>query len=298
MKLIFSLLALVILGLAGYTLFQLSSFEPKMPAPLVFDEVADPTMMASTPATMQEIPLTPQQQEQSKKSVEIITDAVTKFKSLEEQAPSTIKPTLSVLNAAMASVRLSVNLLSPTVGQNGKRSIVPLVLDLSSQQSTESLKADNLNCELNGGKISSVLLGDPKNNTLACASNDFALNLDQLFIGGMGDDVINDSFGNRIVNAGGGNDIITLGRGRSIVVLEEGWGQDTLTLDCTGSKIEKSEIPDNSVIPWTAPFSNFVVMSPRISQTDLVWDGMTLKRKGSSDSLTVNDKCFTLVTQN
>jgi hypothetical protein len=302
MKVILALFILIVLGLLGYGIVSVVSFEPKKIAPLVFDEVVDPTLMANTPVTMQDLPLTPEQQKRSEESVEKIAEVVTSLRTLIETAPATIKPTLEILGDSMAVARLPAYLLTITKDSNLKREFQSMKLVLTSQQSAEILKTPNLVCELNAGLTSDVLLGDNTDNKLSCASDDRRVNRDQLFIGGIGNDTISDSFGNRIVNGGAGNDTITLGSGRSIIVLEEGWGQDTLSLDCKGAKVEKDEIkaatPEGFPVPWAAPFANFVVVAPSISQADLVWDGNTLQHKGRKDTLKVNDKCFTLITLN
>jgi hypothetical protein len=298
MKVVFALLVVIILSLIGYSLYQLTSFEPKVPAPLVFDDAIDPTMMGNVQSAPNEIPLTPQQEDESQKAVDTIMNAVTELKNVEKNLSPSIKPTIEILSGAMATARFPSHLLSFTLDATQKRQVQNLKLDTDSLQSADVLATDSINCELNGGKISAALIGNDKNNTIACAANDSASPNDQIFIGGAGADTISDSFGNRIVNAGSGNDTIQLGSGRSILVLEEGWGQDKVAFNCAGSKIEPNQIPDDISIPWMHSYTNFIVVTPKLTMTDLEWDGMTLTRKGSNDRLTVNEKCFTLITFN
>ena len=298
MKLIVTLLALIVVFLAGYAGYKIFTFEPSMPAPLVFDDAADPTMLANTPITMEDLPLTPQQQKQSDDSIKVISDSVASFKTLVDASPAEVKPSLEMVMNAIAAVRLPPQLLTASVDANNMRTFQSINFNLSALQSADVLATANLTCELNAGLTSDILIGNAVNNNLTCAPNDSNLKRDQVFIGGAGNDIINDAFGNRIVNAGGGNDTITLGQGRSIILLDEGWGQDTLNLDCATAKVEKSEVPNTNPVPWTANFVHFVIVNPRIGQSDLSWEGMVLKHKNSSDTLTVNDKCFTLITLN
>lgn len=298
MKIILSLLVVMIVTILGYSAFQLITFEPKVPAPLVFDDAVDPTMAGTGVATASDLPLTPQQEDQSQKAIDKISTAIMAIKDIEEKSPVELKPTIEILSSAMSSVKLPSYLLSASLDSAQKRSEQTLNFDLSSLQSATTLATDNLVCELNGGKISSVLLGNDTTNSLTCTTNDASSSQDQIFVGGLGNDTISDSFGNRVVNGGAGNDTIQLGAGRSLVILDEGWGQDKVSFTCAGATVEDNQKPISSSIPWTSKFINFVVVSPKISMADLEWDGMTLKRKGSSDTLTVNDKCFTLITQN
>lgn len=298
MKLIIGLIALMIVFLVGYTSYQLIVFEPTQPPPLVFDDAADPTMLANTPITMVDLPLTPAQQKQSDESIEKIKNSVAALQTLADAAPAGIKPSVDLLVSAVAAVRLPPELLTIDLDGEQKRRFQNIRFDLNAVQSSDTLMTPNLNCELNAGVTSDILLGNDSNNSLNCAQNDSAINRDQIFVGGAGDDIINDAFGSRIVNAGAGNDTITLGRGRSIILLEEGWGQDKLTLDCSEAVVDKNEIPSSNPVPWTANFVHFVIVSPRIGQSNLEWDGMVLKHKSSPDTLTVNDKCFTLITLN
>jgi hypothetical protein len=299
MKIILSLLVLIILSVASYAAFQLIIFEPKVPAPLVFDDAVDPTMVSeSVVSETNSLPLTPQQEEQSKKAINKISDIIIEIKAFEDKVPVAAKSTMEILSGAMSTVRLPAYLLSATVDASQKRTQQKLSFDISTIQSAETLGIDNIVCELNGGAISAMLLGSDTNNSITCTQNDASKNIDQLFIGGSGDDTISDSFGNRVVNGGGGNDTIQLGSGRSIVVIDEGWGQDKITFDCAGASVSEAQKPANNDIPWTSSFINFVVVSPKLSMSDLEWDGLTLKRKGSADTLTVNEKCFTLITQN
>ncbi len=299
MRIILSLLVLVILTIVGFAAFQLITFEPKVPAPLVFDDAVDPTMASGNAVpTISSLPLTPQQEEQSKKAIDKISEIITNMKALEDKAPTSVKPTLEILSGAISTVRLPAYLLSANLDSSQKRTEQQLEFDITSAQSAETLGTDNIVCELNGGAISATLIGSDSNNSITCTSNDNSKNADQLFIGGAGNDTISDSFGNRVVNGGAGNDIIQLGAGRSIVVIDEGWGQDNVKFDCTNASVTDTQKPSNSIVPWTSNFINFVVVSPKLSMSDLEWDGMTLKRKGSTDTLTVNEKCFTLITQN
>ena len=299
MKIVLSLLVVIIVFILGYSAFQLITFEPKVPAPLVFDDAVDPTMVGSTAiANVSNMPLTPQQQEQSEQAIDKISDVITGMKGMEDQASATVKPTLEILSNAMSAVRLPAYLLSANTDGNGKRTEQELNFDLASVQSADILATDNIVCELNGGNISTTLVGNDNNNSIICASNDAVSANDQLFIGSAGNDTITDSYGNRVVNGGGGNDTIQLGAGRRIVVLDEGWGQDKISFTCAGASVTDAQKPINSPIPWTSNFINFVVLSPKISMSELEWDGMVLKRKGSPDTLTVNDKCFTLITLN
>ena len=100
--------------------------------------------------------------------------------------------------------------------------------------------------------------------------------------------------GNVIVDGGTGNDSLTLGPGRKIMIFSQAWGQDHITIDCTGAEIEKSKLPAFA-IPWNYDFSNFLVFGQGIQPEDLKFNGLEIEHVSSGDKITFSDYCFNIV---
>lgn len=296
MKTIATLVILIVLAAVAYTAYGVASFEPQKPAALVFNEPSPETLKSlgiyeERPVTVE---LTPEQKKQKDQAINKITDAMKIYQGYGELAGQQLKGTISLLNSAMAAGRLPAYFLTVTNGQNRARSYQTLSFDPANFKSVEAGQ-QNVTCAITDVGSTDALIGDDGNNAISCSLPDSIKGKDQIFLGGPGDDVITDDSGNRIINAGTGNDTIKLGPGRTIIVLEDGWGQDNLTMNCTGGRIENSEIPSGFPIPWIAKTTNFIVLSPRINAASVEWQGNTLKST-NGDSLTINDNCFTLIS--
>lgn len=326
MKTVTILVILIIAVAIAYTGYGILTFEPQKPAPLVFNEPSPDTLKSlgiyeEQSAEAVNVPLTPEQQQQTNQAMDKISDAMSIYQDYAEQAGPQLKTTLALLNSAIAAGRLPAYFLTVTNAQNPRRSFETITFNPANSLNVPPQvvpTADNgagapsgnidgaapavkntapsmLACAVGPAGSTDILLGDDTSNNLGCTAADDVKSKDQVFLGGPGDDFISDSSGNRIINPGTGNDTIKLGPGRSILVLEDGWGHDTLTVDCTGVRVGTNEIPAGFPVPWIAKTTNFIVLSPRINAASVHWRGNTLEST-NGDTLTINDNCFTLIS--
>lgn len=300
MRLVTFLIVLIILASGGYAAYSVLTFEPDRIAPLVFDEpnMAQLQEMGIMPAgDKPDVALDQTQTARADQALQRIESGMRIYQNYAKRATEPVKSTIDILNGAISSGKLPAYFLSDKTLDNPSRVYQTLAFNLQSRvtvQPPQSFAA----CEsAAAGAPTSIIIGDENDNALSCAAPGGVAG-DQIFLGGPGDDTITDTQGNRIVNAGSGNDTIKLGAGRSIIVLEEGWGNDTVTVDCRGAKVEPSEVPADFPVPWASKFSNFIVLSPRIAAQNVIWQGNTLTNISTGDQLTVNENCFTLVNAN
>lgn len=290
------IIVLAILAIAGaYTAYGVMMFEPQKPAPLVFNE-PDPatlqTLFAETDAAPA-APLTPAQQQQTTQAVQQISNAMSSYQARAEQAGTRLKGTVTLLNALIGSGKLPAYYLNATDAAFPARSYQTLNFDPKSEVSVTENKAD-ISCQRPNAEAFHVMVGDDTDNKLTCPNTGLD-GADRILLGGPGNDTITHGTGNRIVNTGSGDDVVTLGPGRSIIILEEGWGQDQLNFDCTGSEISQGEIPKDFPVPWMSKYTNFIVLSPRIQPGTTKWDGNLLTHTETGDTLRVNESCFTFI---
>lgn len=289
MRLIVFSIIVILVTATLYTLYGITTFDPEKPAPLVFQE---PTaeelrklgvLIQNKPAPV----LNSQQKEQAEKALAVISEAVSVYQGYQQASPLQLRDTISIITAAVGSGQLPAYFLGAKEPQSAQRTLGMIKINPAS-----ALKASETEPDLSCDGAFTILYGDENHNTLQCQAP--ATQEDDVFLGGPGNDTITDTLGNRIVNAGPGNDTIELGQGRSIIVLEPDWGQDRVNIDCRGATVEPSEIP-TSLIPWTAKYSNFILVSSRIPDGALTWKDNVLTNTASGDTLTVNENCFNLV---
>lgn len=292
------LLTVILIGLALYTVYGLVTYEPQRAAPFVFaDPVLPPELQAEKDAAAAEaIPLTPQQQEQASAAVAQISQAVAVYQSYEAAAIPQAAPTFELLNTAVLNNTLPAYLISQTLSPSQVRSFELITLDPKKNVMIDKSQTA-VNCSQNG-VVQDLVIGDNGDNRVECDAPAAQVALDRVFLGGPGKDTIVSAFGNRIINAGTGDDNITVGPGRTIILLEDAWGKDTLTVDCSNTKVDKIEIPQGFPVPWTHEYTNFIVLAPNISRSDVSWDGLVLTNRVTGDTLTVNENCFNLISAN
>lgn len=299
MRLVTFLIFFIVFAAAAYAAFSVITFEPDPIAPLVFVEpdIEQLKTLGIFPGVPKSDTVLNQAQEvRADQAVEKIAAAMATYQNLSSKAKEPLKTTIEILNGAMSSGKLPAYFLSNRDAANPKREYQTLGINLSSMVSVQPPQT-YATCASGAGGPTNILVGDENANSLTCPLAG-AISGDQIFLGGPGNDTITDASGNRIVNSGSGNDTIKLGPGRSIIVLEEGWGTDTLTVDCSGAKVEANEIPADFPVPWVSKFSNFIVLSPHIAIQNVIWQGNTLTNISTGDQLTVNENCFTLVSAN
>lgn len=293
MRIIVVFIILILISAGLYTAYGIVSFEPEKPAPLVFEE-PNPESLRSLGIIPQDsktaVQLSPEQQDQAQAAVDKISEALTVYKQYEDESTLRVKDTLSILTGAMGSGRLPAYFLTVKDTLHPERTFEMLKLNPANSLETTATQK-TLNCT----NASSVMIGNDQDDVLGCSSTDTTF--DRVFIGGPGNDTITDTFGNKIINPGSGNDMISLGAGRNIIVLEPSWGKDKVMVDCKGAVVADDEVPKDFPVPWVSKFTNFIVLSPRISKDSVKWKGNTLTNSESGDTLLVNENCFTLVTQ-
>jgi Ca2+-binding RTX toxin-like protein len=289
-------LALILLGLALYTVYGLVTYEPQRARPFVFaDPVLPPELQADLDAAKAaSIPLSAQQQEQATAAVAQISQAVTLYQTYEADATPQAAPTFELLNTAILNSSLPAYLLSQALDPAQGRSFELITLD-PKKNTVIGNEQSAVNCSQNGISYD-VIIGDNGNNRIECDLPASGVPLDRVFLGGPGNDTIISTAGNRIIHAGTGDDTITAGPGRTIILLDDAWGKDTLTVDCTATTVDKIEIPQGFPVPWTHQFTNFIVLGPSISRADVSWDGLVLTNKITGDTLSVNENCFNLIS--
>lgn len=296
MRLVIALVIVIALGTIGYMFWGIATREPTPLPRLTFDQNApDPAanlpevIGAGQTQALPDIPLTPEQKKQADEAVAKISEAVTGYRDLQRSLPRPASDALSVLNAGIVSGRLPAYFLSTSI----PRQFETLKLDAQALVTTEEEGKSDIFCQGN----QSILIGNDLANTISCENPASLPANDKLIMGGPGDDTIKDITGNRIINPGSGDDAITVGKGRTVIVLDEGWGNDKVTIDCTDAKVTPDQIPAGFPVPWTAPFTNFIVLSPQIAPSSISWQGNVLNNSVTGSTLSVNENCFTLVTQ-
>jgi hypothetical protein len=296
MRLVIALVVLIAVGIIGYMFWGIASREPTPLPRVTFDQNApDPAAAlpevigAGQTQALPDIPLTPEQKKQAEEAIVKITEAVTGYRDLQKTLTRPASDAMATLNAGIVSGRLPAYFLSGSI----PRQFETLKFDPQAIITTEEEGKNDIFCQGN----QSILIGNDLANNIACENPAVAPANDKLIMGGPGDDTINDTAGNRIINPGSGDDVITVGKGRTIILLDEAWGNDKLTIDCADAKVTPDQIPLGFPVPWTASFTNFIVLSPQIAPASISWQGNVLNNSVTGSTLSVNENCFTLVTQ-
>ncbi len=280
----------IIAAVSLYVAYEMVTFEQDPATPFVF----------STPVLPEGITigngnenLTPEQRLAWEKTNDAIQVTVNTYSAARESIPQQAVETLDILTNQTVDGHVPPLFLTMVDPSTNRRTYETLKID-PTQSATITTEKKSIMCE-SQVPSSKVLIGNDEDNTLECSlQNEFAV-ADRMFLGGPGNDKITDIYGNRVVNGGTGNDTIALGKGRSIIILDAGWGNDQLTVDCDGATVAAAEVPPESGIPYPYSHANLIVLSPRIQTKDIKWDGNVLKSLNSADTLTVNEKCFSVV---
>ncbi len=291
------LLIVLLIAVVLYTAYGLMTFEPDPATPFTFAEpVIPPEILAANAAEAAgKTPVGDAQQQQTDAAMTQMTQAITLYQSYEQGASPQAVSTFSILNAAVFNGRLPAYLLSQSKNASQVREFELITLDPRKVSAIRSGET-TLTCGL-GANAVDIMVGDNGDNRIVCDLDETAAAHDRIFLGGPGNDEMISAHGNRIINAGTGDDKITAGPGRTIIMLDDAWGKDTLTVDCTGAKVAiPGELPPNFPIPWVQPYTNFILLSPRINTTDVEWNGLVLTNKTTGDTLSVNEKCFNLIS--
>lgn len=293
-----ALLVVILIGLAAYTAYGLITFEPDEARPFVFAEPTLPPELQAEYDAMKSASEAPAmseaQQQQQNAAMSQLTQAVTLYQAYEKDATPQAVSTFSLINSAVLNGKLPAYLLSQSRNPSQIRAFELVTLDPKKNLSIKDGQA-KISCT-EAGTTFDVLTGDNGDNRLECEAAASPVALDRVFLGGPGNDTIVSAHGSRIINAGTGDDTITAGDGRTIILLDDAWGKDSLTVDCSAVKVEKSEIPQGFPIPWVHDYVNFIVLSPRLNPADISWNGLVLTNKTTGDTLTVNENCFNLVS--
>ncbi len=273
-----------------YVAFEMVTFEQDPAPPFVFSA---PVLPEGISGGVGNENLTAEQRLAREKTNDAIQTTVNIYSAARDIIPQQAVESLDILTNQTVDGHVPPLFLSMVNPVTGKRTYEAPKID-PNQFATITSEKKSIMCE-SQVPSSKILIGNDEDNILECSiQNEFAT-VDRMFLGGPGNDKITDINGNRIVNGGTGDDTIALGKGRSIIILDAGWGKDQLTVDCEGAGVAHAEIPLETGIPYPYNFSNLIVLSPRLQTKDLKWEGNVLKSINSQDTLTVNDKCFTVV---
>lgn len=301
-----TILVLIVVASVAYTLFGLATFEVDRPRPFVFNEPKPPEgekpNQAADALTGDEKPLSPEEQQQKAKALSQAEETLALYKGYSKDVPSQAATTLAILSQMVVEGELPTQFLNVQASKGSLRVFERLKLSPKNSQIADGAKTGStgrLSC-LDKTPPAQVLVGNDEDNELKCdfLGVDPAMRPveDRLFLGGPGNDRIQDTVGNRLVNGGSGDDQIDVGFGRTLVFLETGWGKDTLTVDCAGAQVSPGEIPSGSPFPWTYKYTNFIILGPGIKASDVSWKGLVLTNSSTGDTLTVNENCFNVVS--
>lgn len=296
MKPTIKLIALLLVLVAGYALYSLVTFQPDQEYEFTFKEpTLPPDIQANIDAENQaDKGLTPQQITQRNQALSMVQQAIDQYQMLEQSLPPQASSTMAILNGYFLSGQLPAYFLGMSDSTKGIRQYGPLAVSSLNTVVADSSRK-NIGCT-SDSTGSETLIGNEFDNNIECDNMNKAIGHgDRFILGGPGNDKITDTYGNRIINGGTGNDIITAGPGRTILILEDGWGQDTLNIDCGDAAVTPTQVPSEFPTPWLYKFNNFIVLSPRVDPNDVEWVGNVLKSKSGTDTLTVNQSCFTVV---
>lgn len=290
-----TLLVIILVAVGLYTAFGLITFTPDEAKDFVFEEPTLPPELAGEASSAPpEVALTPEQQQQTTAAMARLTQAVALYQDYEKNSSGQAASTFNLLNTAIINGKLPAYLLTQARNQEALRNFELITLD-PKKIGMVAAGQPSLNCG-SGSTGYDILVGDNTANTLNCEAPLPTAPLDRVFLGGPGDDKIISAAGSRIINAGTGDDSITAGLGRTIILLDGAWGHDTLTVDCSGTTVDKSEIVPGFPVPWVHPFTNFIVLAPSINLADIEWQGLVLTNKTTGDTLSVNENCFNLIS--
>lgn len=296
MKPTIKLIALLLILVAGYALYSLVTFQADQEYEFTFKEpTLPPDIQAALDAENQsDKGLTPEQIAQRNQALSMVQRAIDQYQTLEQSLTPQASPTMAILNGYFLSGQLPAYFLGMSDSTKGTRQYGPLAVSSMTTIVADSSRK-NISCT-SDSTGSETLIGNEFDNGIECDYlNKAAGPGDRLLLGGPGNDKISDTYGNRIINGGTGNDTIAAGLGRTILVLEDGWGQDTLNIDCGDAAVTPVQVPSEFPTPWLYKFNNFIVLSPRIDPNDVEWVGNVLKTKSGTDTLTVSQSCFTLI---
>lgn len=291
MKPYINFLIFVLVAAGLYTAFGMVTFQEDKPTEFIFNEPKMPIELIKN----DDIP-------ENTTAVEAAQKALAIYREDQRVAPQQANDTIALLVDRMTNSDLPLYFLSAVNPQTQKRTFETLkmksasVIDPATAAATTKL---SLNCT-SKSPTATIIIGTSGKDQISCdAMRDTqagSVDEDYMLIGGPEDDLISDAMtGNRVVNGGTGNDTIRLGAGRSIVVLDASWGNDTLSVDCTGSSILPNEVPAGFAIPWVYKTTNFIVLGNSINPKDIQWKGNVLTNNVTGDTLTVNENCFTVV---
>jgi Ca2+-binding RTX toxin-like protein len=295
MKPYINFLILIVAAAALYTAYGILTFTADEPRQFTFNE---PKVPANLILMDEEKAKTPEGK-LKQVAIDDAQRALDYYSSMRSKAPQQANDTITLLVSRMTSSHLPFYFLSTNTKKGELRSFGTLKIGTDSviDPSTADKKI-SLDCATKT-PIASIVMGTDQKDSISCdVTRNISINspdYDVFLMGGPENDQIIDSTGNRIVNGGTGNDIIRLGAGRTIIVLDASWGNDTLTVDCSGTMVDPSEVPKDFSIPWVGKTTNFIVLGDSINPTDLEWKGNVLAHKITGDTLVVNDKCFTVV---
>lgn len=294
MKSLTLLTILILLLGTGYIGFSILTFEPDTPQR--YD------LSIQTPETLDEVKNKSQQilsvQEEQRKAniISSLKRGITLYDNSWMNAPVQAQTMKETLEAAIKISRIPVyypvsSFLGIGASNFPSYNVLEPVSMLVSQvqDGAEEGTISSISC---ADADQGFILGDTGDNALSCnlTTNDKT----RVFLSGPGNDSINVR-GNAIINSGTGNDKIQSGPEFTMIYVEPNFGKDTINMDCGEAQIQLPNSPTSKTLPWSKPFSHFIVFDPRLSKRDITITGNTLKHNNTGDEITLSENCFNII---
>lgn len=294
---------LIFLAGGAYTLFGILTFEPERPPPLQFDSVetliARNQDEAKAKAGGVDTTLSPADEQRKMKAVTEVQQVVAEYEAVTPTLPVPAVPIMQVLTEYTRTGAL------PPRFVDAPDRATQYQFDGSNVMNTIDNPGPLMNCEGNVGLglnpeatvPATILIGNETANSLTCTAAASQASTIRMFLGGPGDDQLTNAGAAAVFVPGSGNDKMQQGSGAALVYLEEGWGNDTLAVDCASAQLDQSRIPADLAYPWHFQFRHFLIFSPRIAEGDIAWDPTqnSLKNVRTGDTLTTSGKCLNMI---
>ncbi|MES2728915.1 MAG: hypothetical protein V4621_02300 [Pseudomonadota bacterium] len=290
--------AIVIFSAAiAYVIAGILLFQPERPPPIQFEAVEDliqrsqEMYQAQTPDAPHKVTLSEGDEKRKMQAAADIQRVLTTYENAAITMPPQAAPVMQLLTEYTRAGVL------PPLYSDASGTPVPYTFSASPRVSLPEAGGIDLGCEGVGAtSLSAVLMiGDDQDNRLSCTQAGKAA-VPRILLGGPGNDTLRNLSGPSLFVPGTGNDTIESGDGAVMVLLEDAWGQDTLKIDCGTARAGPVNAAAGSESPWAFPFRHFVIFSPHIARTDIVWDetGTTLRNLQTGDTLKIGGKCVNL----
>ena len=293
MRIYYLLAALIIACGAVYVFFGMVSFEPDPVRPMAIQE--EPEINIAEQSEIQAYD--PQTQAALQTAIENLKVTIESYNNEWARLPDQTYSLSQIVLPLVKQNRLPALYPNLSVTTSPFHLLVPINLRAESfMEMAEPLAGtdfNSYNCA-SARTIPSIFIGDSARNIIACNISSIG---DQyrLFTTGPGDDVIETAGSPAIIDAGSGNDRIAAGPQQTILVFQDGFGRDTVAMDCSRAPSSLKPFDPNWPIPWRNNFTHFVVFGPLVPRDDIEVIGNVIRHKRTDDQIEFNNMCFNVV---